>query len=72
MRDVPAGLKWPCNPAIPSTWPMRNHNGNAGLPPVQGMGDPQLTPSADVQIEDAQIEEVPGDEPQQECQPADD
>lgn len=52
----PAGAaKWPCNPALPSTFPMRNHDGTAGLFPVGGMTEAVLTPSAD------EPEEVPAD-----------
>lgn len=49
---------WPCNPALPSTYPLRNHDGTAGLFPTGGMPpEAVLTPSAD-----QPPEEVPGDD----------
>lgn len=57
MQSVGAA-KWPCNPALPSTYPMRNHGGTDGLPPAMGtVTEAVFTPSAD-----QPPEEVPGDD----------
>ena len=57
---------WPCNPALPSTYPMRNHDGRDGLAPAGAMPlEALLTPSADRPApadEPEPIEEVPGDD----------
>jgi hypothetical protein len=55
--------KWPCNPALPSTYPMRNHEGTNGLLPTGGMPpEAALTPAADRQPEPEEAhDDVPGE-----------
>jgi hypothetical protein len=58
--------RWPYNPANPSTYPMRNHDGRAGLFPTGGMpGEAVLTPSADIPegvLEEVASDDVPGED----------